>query len=335
MYERGHRIVFFERDVPYYSATRDLRELETGSLCLYENWAEVEWLASHHLSSADVAIVTSYCPDGVAATRAVLGSGVPIKCFYDLDTPVTLSAIEAGEFPEYLDPRGLGDFDLVLSFTGGRTLDEIRRKLGARNVFPLYGSVDPRAFAPHPKTERRALLSYLGTYAADRHAVFETLFMEPARRRPAERFLIGGAQYPSDFPWLPNIEFKRHLAPPELPAFYASARLTLNVTRRAMARMGYCPSGRLFEAAACGAPIVTDWWEGIDTFFVPQREIIVARSTEQVLAAFELSDRELESIAGAARERALSNHTAARRAEELEHLLEQHMSSTQPLAEAS
>ena len=171
-----------------------------------------------------------------------------------------------------------------------------------------------------PRRQRGAL-SYLGTYADDRQAALETLFVEPARRRPHNRFIIGGAQYPADFPWAANVFFWRHVAAHQHPRFYASARSTLNVTRQAMAALGWCPSGRLFEAAACGTPIVSDWWEGLDEFFAPEREIIIVRTTEDVLAALDRSDTELSRIGAAARERVLTRHTAARRAAELEMLL--------------
>jgi spore maturation protein CgeB len=164
----------------------------------------------------------------------------------------------------------------------------------------------------------QADLSYLGTYAEDRQAALDQLFIQPARQMPECRFLIGGAQYPMEFPWTDNIYFVRHVPPPDHPAFYCSSRLTLNVTRRAMAEMGYCPSGRLFEAAACGTPILSDWWEGLDLFFQPDREILVARNTADAVAALQRSDEELSRIARAARERAVTEHSADRRALELE-----------------
>jgi spore maturation protein CgeB len=168
----------------------------------------------------------------------------------------------------------------------------------------------------------RADLSYLGTYARDRQAALETLFIEPARRLPQRTFLIGGAQYPADFPWTANIRFARHVPPPEHPAFFSSSRLTLSVTRHAMAVNGHCPSGRLFEAAACGTPVVSDWWPGLDAFFEPGREILVARTTADVEEAMALPDAEVARIARAARDRVLAEHTSAHRARELEALLE-------------
>ena len=316
---RGHRVTFFERDVPYYAAHRDLHELpEGGDLVLYPEWDAALPAMRRALSEADAGMVTSYCPDGLAATRLVLDSAVPVRCFYDLDTPVTLARLAAGERVDYVGPEGLGGFDVVLSYTGGGALDALRERLGARRVAPIYGSVDPALHRPAPaKPDYAGLLSYLGTYAADRQAALERLFVEPARRLPDERFVLAGAQYPDGFPWTPNTWFLSHMPPPEHPAFYCSSRLTLNVTREAMARMGWCPSGRLFEAAACGVPILSDRWPGLDAFFEPGREILVADTTADALAALALPQAELDRIAGRARERALDEHSAARRAAEM------------------
>ena len=129
---RRHRVVFFERDVPYYALNRDLTTLPCGELCLYSSWDEALPAARRHLADADVAMVTSYCPDGVDATDAVLESEAAVRTFYDLDAPVTLARMQAGEPVEYIGPRGLSEFDLVLSYTGGRALTELQVRLGAR-----------------------------------------------------------------------------------------------------------------------------------------------------------------------------------------------------------
>jgi len=321
---RGHQVVFFERDVPYYAHNRDLPELPQGRLHLYPAWEQIVSLARRELADADAAMVTSYCPDGVAAAVLVLDGPAPVRAFYDLDTPVTLARLAAGQRVEYLPPQGLGDFDLVLSYTGGGALDELSERLGARRVAPLYGSVDPDEYRPaEPRPHYRADLSYMGTYAADRQAKLEQLLVEPARRLPDRRFLIGGAQYPDSFPWAANIYFVRHLPPAEHRAFYSSSRVTLNVTRAAMARMGYCPSGRLFEAAACGAPILSDAWQGLEAFFRPDSEILIADDTVGAIRALLTSDEELARLGRRARERTLDEHTAANRAAELERLIEE------------
>jgi spore maturation protein CgeB len=320
---RGHRVVFFERDVPYYAGARDLWEIAGGELVLYPSWDAVLPYAKSHLADADVAMVTSYCPDGIAAAELVLDSPAQLRTFYDLDTPVTLDGLRSGRPVPYLPEDGLRGFDLVLSFTGGDALAQLRDVLGARRTAPLYGHVDPDVHRPVPPLEgRRGDISYLGTYAQDRQAALEALFIEPARRMPERRFLIAGAQYPHDFPWTPNVFFRRHLPPADHPAFFCSAALTLNVTRRAMAEMGFCPSGRLFEAAACGVPILSDAWPGLDAFLTPGHEILTAATTVDAMAAISLPPDELARIARNARERTLDEHTSERRAAELEALLD-------------
>lgn len=315
---RGHSVTFYERNVPYYAAHRDCFDLPNGKLRLYASWEDVRSEAAHALSEADAGMVTSYCPDGVAATELLIGSKLAIKAFYDLDTPITLERVRRGEPVSYLSARGLRDFDVVLSYTGGAALSGLMSELGARRVVPLYGSVDPALHAPSPADARyRADLSYLGTYAEERQAALDALFLEPARRSPQRRFVLGGSQYPADFPWTPNLYFVRHVPPAEHGAFYCSARLNLNVTRGPMAAMGYCPSGRLFEAAACGAVLISDVWRGLRAFYEPGSEILVARSSEDVLAALDTSDAELQGIGRRARERTLSEHTIDHRAQEL------------------
>lgn len=319
---RNHQVTFFERDVPYYAAHRDTVDPAGCDLRLYGDWDEVRDAARAALAVADVGMVTSYCPDAQGACDLVLDSKT-VRVFYDLDTGVTLARVRAGDAVPYLPPRGLRDFDLVLSYTGGRALDDLRTRLGARHVAALYGSVDPDAHRPLPATGDlpRGHLSYLGTYAADRQHRLEELFIEPARRRPDRRFVIGGSQYPADFPWARNIYYVRHMPPPQHPAFYGASAMTLNVTREAMAGMGYCPSGRLFEAAACGTPILSDTWEGLEAFFEPGQEILVARTTDEALAALDLPPDELARVARNARDRTLDHHTAGCRARELEGIL--------------
>lgn len=323
LHRAGHAVTFFERDVSYYASTRDLPDPDFCELVLYADWPAALPRARAALAEAEVAMVASFCPDGLAACRLVLDSRTPLRVFYDLDTPVTLAglaehglAVAGGA--EYLTPDLVPQFDLYLSFTGGPTLQHLRAAWGARRTAALYCLVDPEVHRPVAPTEAfRCGLGYLATYSADRQPGVEQLFVEPARRRPGERFLLVGALYPPEIAWPANVERLGHLAPAEHPTFYCSNRLTLSVTRRAMAEAGYSPSARLFEAASCGAPILSDWWAGLDELFTPGREILVARTADEVSAALELSDAELAGLARAARERALAEHTPAARAREL------------------
>lgn len=320
---QGHEVTFFERDVPYYATHRDLTNTEDYELLLYREWDDIYPQARVLLESADCAVVTSYCPDACAASDLVLNSRVALRIFYDLDTPVTLERLRAGEQVDYIPPYGLEPFDLVLSYTGGPALEELRTRLGARKVAPLYGSVDPGIHTPVQSDPRYvADVSYLGTYASDRQAKLQELFIEPAKLCPDKRFMIGGALYPVEFPWTDNIWFVRHVPPPEHPAFYCSSRFTLSVTRAAMADMGYCPSGRLFEAAACGTPLISDYWQGLEEFFEPGREILIASSAEDVRQALEMDAHKVCRIGSAARRRVLAEHTADHRCTELLSLLE-------------
>jgi spore maturation protein CgeB len=223
----------------------------------------------------------------------------------------------------YLPAGGLGAFDLVLSFTGGPALDALRDRLGARRVAALYGSVDPERHRPAAAPPAWAgACSYLGTWSADRQDALERLFLEPARRAPDRRFVLAGSMYPPEVRWLPNVARFDHVSPPEHPAFYCGSPLTVSVTRAPMAVAGFCPSGRLFEAAACGVPVLTDEWPGLDAFFAPGDQILVARRAEDALAAIALPRAELAAIGRRARERAITEHSGTRRAAELLALLE-------------
>src|SRR5437016_75948 len=318
-----HDVTFFERDVPYYAAHRDLQNSDDYELVLYSEWNDAEPRVREALRSAEAAIVTSYCPDAVCASDMILNSAVPRRVFYDLDTPVTLERLEQEQTVDYIPPYGLEPFDLVLSYTGGCALEGLQSGLGARRVAPLYGSVDPDLHKPvEPSPQYSADLSYLGTYAPDRQQALEQLFLEPARRAPGKKFVIGGALYPEDFPWSENTWFVRHVPPALHPAFYCSSKLTLSVTRSAMAEMGYCPSGRLFEAAACETPVVSDHWEGLAEFFEPGREILIASQAGDVVDALALSPDELWRIGSSAGERVLDDPTSDHRSRELIRLLE-------------
>lgn len=323
LHDKGHEVHFFERDVPYYAVNRDAVSFPFVNLHLYSSWEEVLPLAKRELADSDVGMVTSYCADGAGASRLVLDAKPACSVFYDMDTPVTLSRLERGEAVPYLPSNGLPDFDLVLSYTGGRALEELRRKLSARNVATLYGWVDPDIYYPAgPVPGYSANMSYLGTYSQDRERPFEDLLLAAARRLPDSRFAVGGAMYQNVESWPSNVKHFEHVAPPEHRGFYSSSPLTLNLTRSSMAAMGYCPSGRLFEAAACGTLVLSDWWDGLETFFTPGDQILIASSGEDTIAALSFDAAEVAKMAGKARQRTLDCHTAAARAQTLLNLIE-------------
>jgi spore maturation protein CgeB len=320
---QGHQVHFFERDLPYYAEHRDAPSLPFAHIHLYDDWFENLYCAAKELRDADVGLVTSYCPDGAAACELVLESHLPRTVFYDMDTPVTLSRLAGGEQIPYLPTEGLSHFDLVLSYAGGDALNRLRSQLGARCVAPLNGWVDAaNYYRVAPEASFSADLSYLGTYSDDRQTRLEELLLSPARRLPERSFLIAGAMYPEPWLWPANVRYFEHVPPLRHCAFYCSSPLTLSVTREAMAAMGYCPSGRLFEAAACGTAVLSDWWPGLDTFFEPGEEILTARDAAEASAAIQADRAELARIGRNARERALACHTAEARARRFVSLLE-------------
>lgn len=312
---QGWRILFLERDVPWYASNRDLPEPDFCRLEFYRDLGELRrW--SGAIAEADAVLVGSYVPDGVAVGRFVQETARGVTGFYDIDTPVTLARLRRGEH-DYLSPELIPGYDLYLSFTGGPTLDLLMRHYGSPAARALYCSVDAEAYGPQ-EVARRWDLSYLGTYSPDRQPMLDRLLLEPARRAPDLRFAVAGPQYPADIDWPANVERLEHVAPAEHPAFYGASRYTLNVTRADMVQAGYSPSVRLFEAAACGTPVISDVWEGFGTVLRPGREIILAETTEEVLAVLrDPSPARRDALAEAARARILAEHTAEHRAAEL------------------
>lgn len=315
---RGHDVLFLERDKPWYAENRDLPSPPYGKTALYDSLAALanQWAPS--IAAADLVIVGSYVPDGIEAGRLVQSLARGATAFYDIDTPVTLAALEAGSC-DYLSADILQKYDIYLSFTGGPTLNELERGWGARAARPLYCSADPDLYCPAPGTALRWDLGYLGTYSQDRQPVLEGLLCTPARGWAEGRFVVAGPLYPDDVAWPGNVERIEHAPPAEHRDFYAAQRFTLNVTRADMVRRGYSPSVRLFEAACCGTPIISDWWEGLDELFTPGEEILIAHGMDDVLAAIRSMPeaRRLE-IGAAGRVRVMAAHTGDHRAAELE-----------------
>ena len=314
--ERGHGVRFFERDMPWYAKHRDLPDPPYARTVLYSSLGELRERLGEEIH-ADLVVIGSYVPEAVRLAEWVLPRAAGLTAFYDIDTPVTVGHLERGDC-EYLTPELVPRFDLYLSFAGGPILERLRTRFGAQRTRPLYCSVDPRDYYP-VRAPKRYRLGYLGTYSRDRQPALERLLLEPARSLPRARFCVAGAQYPQDIDWPRNVVRIEHLPPAAHRDFYNSQHFTLNVTRACMVANGYAPSVRLFEAAACEVPIITDEWPGLAQFFMPGREVLVAGTCADALRLLDgLDPEEAAQVAQRARERVLGSHTAIVRAMELE-----------------
>lgn len=313
--KKGHSVIFFERNKPWYYNNRDLSNPEFCEVYLYESLYDLKKF-SVTISNADLVIVGSYVPEGVAVSSYVLREANGVKAFYDIDTPVTYSKIQNNDY-EYISPDLIPEFDIYLSFTGGKILEIFKNILGARNAKPLYCSVDPELYYPVEITKTWDM-GYLGTYSADRQPGLNEFLLKPAEIWKAGKFIVAGPQFPSDIKWPNNVRRLNHVPPYIHNKFYNKQRFTLNITRRDMVSMGYSPSVRLFEAAACGIPVITDTWEGLSEFFIPGQEIVITNSAEYTVKIIKnTTEDELKMISENAREKVLKYHTGEQRADEL------------------
>jgi spore maturation protein CgeB len=325
---KQHEILFLERDQPWYADNRDLPHPEFCRFALYRRVQDLEAFRCE-LEEADAVIVGSYVTDGVAVTQMIKDWVRGAFCFYDIDTPVTLTKLQAGEV-DYVSAETIPLFDVYLSFAGGPTLERLRAEFGARNPTVLYCSVDDSRYRPI-SVERRWDLGYLGTYSDDRQPVLERLLLEPARRMPERRFVVAGPQYPAGIVWPANVERIEHLPADAHAGFYNAQGWTLNVTRADMVAAGYSPSVRLFEASACGTPIISDPWPGLATIFRPQQEMVIAATSDAVVAALSMTEDGRVRLGAAGRARCLASHTAAHRAVELVTAIETASRSPNPM----
>jgi spore maturation protein CgeB len=317
LHQRGHRVTFLEREAPWYRDNRDLTDAEYCRIELYENLREVPKRFGQLVTNANLVIIGSYVPDGVRLADWITSRARGIAAFYDIDTPVTLAGLESGTTP-YISAALIPRFDLYLSFTGGPLLNVIEEIYGSPRARALYCSAELSG-AAGPDVPLRWALGYLGTYAADRQPALETLLLETSRHLSGQQFVVAGPKYPDDVRWPANVARIEHLPPSRHREFYASQRLTLNITRENMRVAGFSPSVRLFEAAAAGVPVVTDKWPGLETFFTPGREILVVEGTHQVIEAInELPEERRRDIAAAARQRLLRSHSPQHRARQIE-----------------
>lgn len=313
----GHEVLFLERDVPWYAPFRDMAHCPFCRTELYTGLDDLKERFSNEVREADFVMVGSYVPEGVAVGEWVIETALGKTGFYDIDTPVTMEKLSAGDY-EYLAPHLVSRYDIYLSFTGGPVLEKIEREYGAQRARALYCSVDPELYLPVP-VEKKWDLGYMGTYSPDRQPSLDLLMLGPARMWWKGRFVVAGPLYPASIDWPVNVERTDHVSPGGHSLFYNSQRFTLNVTREEMVRAGYSPSVRLFEAASCGVPIISDYWEGLDEHFRLGMEILVSRSAGETLSyLLDLPEDEACLVGGRARQRVLTKHSALHRAGELE-----------------
>jgi spore maturation protein CgeB len=327
---RGHDVLFLERDLPWYAENRDEPRPAGARTELYESADDLFAAYEKPVTEADLVIVGSFVPEGIAVGEWVTGIARGTTAFYDIDTPVTLEKLALTEnAAQYISASLIPRYDLYLSFTGGPTLRHIAQEYGSPMVRDFYCSVDTDLYIPL-REPIRFDVGYLGTWSEDRQSGLDELMLEPARKWPSGRFAVAGPMYPATIQWPRNVEHTIHLSPREHPAFYASQRFTLNITREAMKRAGYSPSVRLFEAGACGTPVVSDWWEGLDTIFTPRHEILISENAEDTLRLLrDVTESERLQIGAAAREKILAAHTPEKRARQLEeYVLEARGAST-------
>ena len=315
---RGHTVTFLEHDKPWYAAARDCPDPPGCTLHLYADQDQLERDHLRRIRDADVVLVGSYVPDGRAVIDLVQREAAGFSAFYDIDTPITLAALRDGTC-EYLAAEQVAGFDAYFSFTGGRSLRILEDEYHAPVALPLYCAVDTDRYAPDPSVQRDLDLGYMGTYSDDRQPTVDSLLLTPARRLPDRRFALAGPMYPDTVQYPLNVERVEHLAPADHPRFYNRQRYTLNVTRQRMRELGHAPSVRLFEAAACGTPIISDTWPGLDELFEPSREILLAETTDDIIGYLrDVPDADRRAIGQAARQRVLTHHTAVHRAIEFE-----------------
>jgi len=322
LHERGHRCTFYEPDAYERQQHRDIEDPPWCKVVVFQG----EVGAERSLRSAAAAdLVVKASGVGVADAlleRAVLQQRRPgqLIAFWDVDAPATLDRVAKN--PD--DPfRALvPSYDIVFTYGGGQPVVDGYRQLGAKACVPIYNALDPLSHRPEPPQARFASdLSLLANRLPDRETRCDDFFFEAARRAPEQRFVLGGSGW-EDKLRPDNVRYLGHVYTHEHNAFNASTRLVLNVSRECMAQMGYSPATRVFEAAGVAACLVTDAWEGIEQFFEPEREILVARDADDVCRYLRsVSASRRESIGYAARARALRDHTYVQRAREVERAL--------------
>lgn len=322
----GHKILFLEWDAPWYRPHRDMPNPDYCGVGIYDSLETLQVKYGKAICEADIVIVGSYTYEGIQVGRWVIENAQGLKAFYDLDTPVTVVRLRNGGCG-YLAADLIPKYDIYLSSSGGLELEKFRVAYGAKRIYSLYCSVDPDQYYPEVRV-RKYTLAYLGNYVPDRHATLERYLVDPARHYSDRCFSVVGANYPGGIRWPSNVEYVEYLQPKRHREFYARQQFALNVTRPDAVAWGYSPSIRLLEAAACGVPVISDYWMGLETFFKPGVEIITVQSTIEIMEILEkYTPEECRALGEMARGRILKSHTCDQRAREFVGFLEQTLGS--------
>ncbi|HTG44305.1 MAG TPA: glycosyltransferase [Verrucomicrobiae bacterium] len=325
LHERGHRVTFYEPDAYDRQQHRDLPDPDWAKVVVYP--ADKEKSALRALEQARGAgLIVKASGVGVfddLLEQAVLEFKSPgtTVVFWDVDAPATLDRVQNNS----KDPFGplIPHYDLILTYGGGAPVVNVYKSLGAQDCVPIYNALDPSTHFPVDPDPRFACdLAFLGNRLPDREARVEQFFLKVAGQMPEQKFILGGNGW-QDKPLSSNIQYLGHVYTREHNALNCTPKAVLNISRESMARYGFSPATRVFEAAGAAACIITDAWEGIDHFFEPGREILVAHSGEEVEDQLRsLTPERARAIGQAAYQRVLLEHTYTHRAAQLEEVLE-------------
>lgn len=320
---RGHEITFYEPDAWDRQRHRDIDDPPWAKVVVYDPTEPAAVRAIEQARMADVVVKASgvgVLDDFLENAIAGLRSPSRIALFWDVDAPSTLDRVQQNP----ADPFGalIPRFSGIFTYGGGMPVVKAYRSLAASDCVPIYNALDPDTHFPVEKDGRFAAdLAFLGNRLPDREARVDEFFFKPARMLPSMNFLLGGAgwnekEIPANVRWLDHVYTRDH------NALNSTARVLINISRESMARYGFSPATRVFEAAGAAACIVTDKWEGIELFFEPGKEILVAASGEDVVRHLGISSRDAAAIGEAARRRVLAEHTYMHRAVQIEQALE-------------
>jgi spore maturation protein CgeB len=320
----GHNISFYEPDAFQRQQHRDIPDPPWAKVIVYPATTD-GW----HAALTDAALGSDLLvkASGVGVFDAELERAIPEACpprtasvFWDVDAPATLEAIDADA--QHHMRRAIPLYDMVLTYGGGDPVVSAYRRLGARTCIPVYNALDPDTHYPtNPRDDLSCTLSFLGNRLPDREARVEEFFLKAAALLPDRTFLLGGSGW-EDKQIPGNVRRIGHVRTDDHNAFFRSGVATLNINRDSMARFGFSPPTRMFEAAGTAACLVTDCWDGIEQFLEPGREILVAATGDDVAEIMEsLTAGRARKIAEAARRRILAHHTYAHRARQVNNLL--------------